>query len=230
MRLNTDSLRKALLSIVAIGGCILMATAADAAMMLPSFNAGLPAPGFPDFTGNVGATVFLDSGGFLLEAGNGYGLANSNTFFDLSPTLQYAVQNENYSLSAQFNSRGVFEYGMVKIYGQINSLGVGYQNLYTASFDKAGLSFNTFGIGFETTNVGDSGWATKYQSGPESVYLYDLSNLRLGSQWDFSGWHVPVLSFNALQITTVPLPAALWLLLSSLGALLMRARHRLAAM
>jgi hypothetical protein len=209
-----------------LGLAVLVSQNAPAASLsAPSFNApNIPAAGFPEFTSNVSGKVFQQGNGdFVLEAGNGFGLSNSNALFNLTASNPYAVQRESYSLFAEFNPNGTFKSGYVSIYGAISGLGLGYQNLYTANIIDDGLSFNSLGVGFKTTNANASGWASQFQTGPESVYLYNF-DFRGLSSFGRDSRKSSAFFFNAREVTTVPLPAAGLLLVSGLAALARRRR------
>ncbi|MGH8488551.1 MAG: hypothetical protein ACREXS_06730, partial [Gammaproteobacteria bacterium] len=73
-------------------------------------------------------------------------------------------------------------------------------------------------LGFETANA--SGWASQFQSGPESLY-FSLSRRFPGFDDDFRRW-----SANATALTTVPLPGAVYLLGSAFAGLFFGAPKR----
>jgi hypothetical protein len=214
---------------VVVGACLLAASAAQATVKPPVFDApGIPAAGFPDFMGSISATaVWGDSGVTLNVTGTNAAVPT----FSLDGTHQYAVQNEKYNLYLNYGFDGSVS-GKVSITGAISGLHVAQQNLYTANIIGAAFGDN-FSLGLKTTNVGESGWASKYQNGPESVYLYNLKNFRW-SESDFGNLNRlnhddnPSLRFTGLQFTTVPLPAAAWLLVSGIAGLSSFVRRRIA--
>jgi hypothetical protein len=218
---------------------IFSATAAHAAYTPPVFTPfpTIPKPGFPEFTGAVQGSVFLTYShghvtGLELQATQ----ATSTGSFYMSPTSAYTVSNETYNFTAVLNFYTGQISGSESITGKIPSL-TSQTNLYSAKIDAAALSFGpTFGLGFETT--GASGWASKFQTGKESTWLYGFNNFGLAGlgrgDSEMSDWIRVLekdgqnarLTFNAYQITTVPLPAAAWLLLSGFGTLVGRIRRR----
>lgn len=184
----------------------------------PTFNApGILPAGIPDFT-NSATNLFFGFGSYVLTA------TGTGGTFNLNPTQSYSVSNESFTLTADFNSKGQLTGGTESIWGSISGLTSNtYQNLYTASLAAYGVSTSTIGLGFETT--GATGWASKFQTGPESVYLYSPSMASFDSA--LKSGSPPVFYFgSASALTTVPLPAAGWLLGPALAGLLAAGRRR----
>jgi hypothetical protein len=225
-RLFLLSGKRTAFSIALLGASALVAGTAGAAS-IPTFNApGIPAPGYPDFlNGNNVTLVFgqisknkYSVDGYSASVGD-YVLAAVGTsgVFNLNPSSSSKVNNEIFAMYAEFNSSGQFLSGGETIYGceppgascKFSQI----QNLYTVSFNEYGVSTSTVGLGFETVYSTASGWAKQYQSTNESLYLYAASMASLDSALksgkglsSFNGF-----STTVSELTTVPLPAAVWL-------------------
>lgn len=115
--------------------------------------------------------------------------------------------------------------------------------LYKADLVGIGLDVNPIGLGFTTDASDDWGWASQFMSVNESVWFYLLGNTTFGGKtysssiWDKcleeigknkkSTWSI---SFNNVgSVTTVPVPAAVWLFGSAMAGLVGFGRRRLAA-
>jgi hypothetical protein len=214
-----------LLSVAALGAAgTLLASAANAAVTPPLFNVpGIPQAGFPDFTNSSNASlVFLKvpfGGDYLLAASGGAGA------FNLASTRSYSVNDELFAMYAEFNSKGQFISGGETIFGNIPGLtGNRFQNLYSVAFDKYAVA--TVGLGFESVLSTASGFASKYQNTDESLYLYSRALGSLDSALA-SGKNLPsFFSASVSEFTTVPLPAAGWLLGTGLLGLIAIGRAR----
>lgn len=237
--MHSNRLKRTWASALAVGATALAATAAHAAYTPPVFTPypTIPKAGFPEFTSTVNGTAFLTySHGQITGLDITATQSSSSGSFYLSPTSVYAVSNETYSFSAVLNLSTGAVTGSETITGKLPSLTT-QTNLYGASLDQIAISGSpTIGLGFETTKA--TGWASKYQTGKESTWFYNFSNIGLTglakNDTNMSDWIKALekdgqnakLTFSAYQITTVPLPAAIWLMLSGLGALLTRVRRR----
>jgi hypothetical protein len=221
-RLCLWSGKRTALSIAFMGASALAAGTADA------WNApGISEPSYPEFTNygtnpvNVefgligGSTHSID--GYTAPAGD-YVLAATGTadgaFFYSANTLQ-TVNGESYSMDAVFNSKGQWLSGGVTIYGCAPP-GQGCSqttNLYTASFDRFGIATSPVALGFETNVSTVTGWAKQFQHYDESLYLFAAGLAPLDNALA-SGKNIPKwFSLSGVgAITSVPLPAAAWLL------------------
>jgi hypothetical protein len=217
----------ALLSVAALGAAgTLLAGAAGAAVTPPVFNApGIPQAGFPDFTNsNNVSLVFLEvpfGGDYLLTARGSAGA------FNVTSTRSYRVNDEFFGMYAEFNSKGQFISGGETIAGNIPGLTSNrYQNLYSVAFDKYAVSTSTVGLGFESVLSTASGFASKYQNTDESLYLYSSALTSLDKALA-SGKNLPsFFTATVSEFTTVPLPAAGWLLGAGLLGLILIGRPR----
>jgi hypothetical protein len=220
-----SSTARVFFSVAVLGTGALLASGANAAVTPPIFNApGIPPAGFPDFTNNGAFLVFSK-----IDHTNDYVLAAAGTAgaFNLTPTQSYGVKNEVFAMYATFDSSGHFLFGGETIFGSIpGATSNRFQNLYTVSFDKYAISTSTIGLGFDTVASTASGWASKYQTSNESLYLYSAALASLDNALK-SGHHLPeFFTARVSQFTTVPLPAAIWLLGSALAGLFAGARRR----
>jgi hypothetical protein len=118
--------------------------------------------------------------------------------------------------------------------------------LYRADLIDMGADLNPIGLGFTTDASDDWGWASQFMTGNESVWFYLLSNTTFGGKthstsiWDKclqeiasnkkSSWSI---TFNNVgSVTTVPVPAAVWLFgsaLAGMGLFGRRSKETLAA-
>lgn len=191
-----------------------------ASSTVPDWNiSGIPDAGFPHFEDSVKVTFARSGSNWKLTANERSGTHR----FQLSPTEAYKVTNVDFSLEALFDTNLRFKGGELEIEGKINGLGVNTKTtLWEASLTDFGVDYNPFdgspiALGFETDNHG--GWATLFDSGmPESVYLFTPSLWTLAL--NVAGGNGTSVNINATALTTVPVPAAVWLLGSGLMALL----------
>lgn len=101
--------------------------------------------------------------------------------------------------------------------------GTGFSDSTNAWFGISAGHNGPLAIGFRTDYASANGWAKQFEKGDESVYLYNFSNASVA--WNdilymlSGGTAGTVGSVNATSITTVPIPAAFWLLGSALTAL-----------
>lgn len=190
-----------------------------AATIVPDWNMpGIPDAGFPHFEDAVKVNFAKSGSNWKLTATQRAG----THLFQSDPGTAHNVANSSFSLTAMFDSSLNFTGGNLQIKGKIPSLGVNTStSLWKTSLTDFGFDINPFdgspvALGFETS--GHSGWAAQFSGGaPESVYLLspDLSSLAVNL---FSHKGVSA-SINATALTTVPVPAAAWLLGSGLIAL-----------
>jgi hypothetical protein len=200
----------------------------------PGTIGSVPAPGFPDFNNGANLTFSkLSSGAFKLTATTN----NSSPFtFNTDPSHSWNVTGSSssskgsFSLTANFNSSLGFLNGTVDIKGRIptyngpgtiGSVKTTVQNLYHANLTGFGIDTSPIGLGFSTNAATDTGWASQFSPNgtSESVWFYSsniwqtiLANVAIRSH--DKTWSI---SLNNVQaVTTVPVPAAVWLMGSAL--------------
>ncbi len=228
-------------SIAVLGAGALLAGIADAQTKLVQFNApGIPQTGFPDFVnlddvnlvfGRVGPGHSHDdgkggSGGIYVLLANATGAFN---YYNYSSTAAAVISKATFSLFAEFNSKGQFLSGSEMITGCIPGRSCKTPtDLFSATFDKFGVSTSTPGLGFETVASTAGGWAKQFEKGDESVYLFSAASLNRLDRALASGKNLPnYFSATVSEITTVPLPATAWLFGPAFAALfgIMRRRN-----
>jgi hypothetical protein len=118
---------------------------------------------------------------------------------------------------------GTFVSGSISITGKISSAGIGKQTLMTAdlvSYEWDGADW----IGFNTANISCSADLNALIGGNGCTmaesFLVDLDNGWDGKQLQKN------LKLSGFAITSVPLPAAVWLFVSGLGLMGVTARRR----
>ena len=195
-----------------------------AASAVPNFLiGGVPPAGFPHFENPASITLSKSGTGasasFLLTSANTPG----NFIFQYDPSSAYNVTG-TYSLNASYNAAGVFTGGSLAINGTLPGYdGPGAapsatsQNLFSAnlvSFGYDSVPGPLVALGFKTENF--SGWATQFSDGSaESAYLYNFNVLGLMSM--FTNPKFKHITFQGSAMTTVPIPAAVWLFGSGLA-------------
>lgn len=182
--------------------------------------ASIPPEGFPRFTNSVkvGVSEFDDGGLTITAENNGFG----EFFFTLNDGgPRYEVQNGQFLLTANFNRDQTFDSGSIAINGTLWPEGLPGPlpgdrfNLFSADLGEADASqfissSPSPSIGFRTLYNTFGGWAAQFAHSDESVYL-TLSNPDPDSLLGLFGG---LFDGSAETITTVPLPAAFWLLAS----------------
>jgi hypothetical protein len=148
-----------------------------------------------------------------------------------SPTQSYGGTNGIFNLYAVFDSLGVLQSGLMAIAGRVPGVGINDPDILMSADLVAG-DFTSSGnmMGFGINNIV---CATQIQSecvGPtvtESVYFYTPANLP-----DIASLNGNNYQTTLATITTVPVPASIWLMISALsltGALARRKRSQLRA-
>lgn len=199
---------------------------------LPAFNVpGIAPAGYVNFSDAASVTLAKQQdNSYLLTAASTNASPfvfqnNANTSFNVSGT---------FNLSATFSSAGAFTGGTVSINGTIpgyngpgnaGTVATIPQNLFSAnlsafSVDIASPSTDD-ALGFTTNQASFNGWANQFAAASdESVYLYAFNVRGLTSLFSNPRF-VPgsAITFQGQAITTVPIPAAVWLFGSSLALL-----------
>jgi hypothetical protein len=160
--------------------------------------------GSPAFTNNV--RVHMNPHGRLRMWGR-------NQTFSLDTGSDFMVGTRGtYKLNAYFTDDGIFESGTVSLIGKFEQLGMtGKTQLMTADLTAANLVDDPYLWGFNTTNIWCAPELMLNCTESESVYVA-LSKA-------FSGEIGRNFMANGIAVTTVPVPAAVWLFGSSLGLL-----------
>ena len=208
-----------------------------AATALPGFNIyGIPPAGFPNFS-NTATTTLSKTG---IDAAATFQLVSTGApgdfLFQYDPSLSYNVSG-SFSLSATANAGGPFT-GIFAVNGTLPGYtGPGTpplpsaQNLFSGTLGLMNLDVvsgdgTPVAVGFATT--GFSGWARQFSSGSdESVYLYNFNVpwvLNLSNSAKFKR-----ISLRGSALSTVPLPAAVWLFGPACGLLACVRRRKAAA-
>jgi hypothetical protein len=244
IKLKPRALAAVFLPLLAIG-MIGNAAAYTVPAGLGTESGGPPPAGHPGFY-NVSSLKFerLASGAYRLT-----GTGTGGYEFDRSPAAggSWSVSNASFKLVANWSRwtdllGGTLSSGTVDITGKIpgfvgtaaekaysyrgsNDVTNTTGNLYHANLKLAGgtgTDNTPRGLGFTTLAASDTGWASQFMTDNESVWFYNqniwrsivsatLSNLRKNT------WSI---AFNNVStITTVPVPAAAWLLGSGLMVL-----------
>jgi hypothetical protein len=167
---------------------------------------GITPSGSPAFTNNV--RVHLAPNGKLKIMGRG------NQTFMLDTGLETMVgTGGKYTLNARFDDAGSFLSGDVSIYGAMAQAGITKKNTLLMSADLTGANLvdDPYLWGFNTTNIFCAVALTIECTNSESVYVA-LSNA-------FSGDFGRNFMSMGIAVTTVPVPAAIWLFGSALGLL-----------
>ena len=181
---------------------------------------GIPASGLPDFTNSAQVNLFsLGPAGFLLAATN----SGADITFNPSGTVD---STGNFLLTAQFSTSGSYlaNTGTVSISGSTPYPGLpGVSisgDLLTAKL--TGFNFDANDLGFSTYIT--SGYASLFGT-QESVYL-SATGLAAALGFGTGSLHATVNPLSANAITTVPVPAAVWLFGSALAGLISIGRRK----
>lgn len=199
---------------------------------LPSIP-GIPPAGNPAFVNDVTLGVSEWSGGYKLSVSE---LDDTPFFFQLG-SEEYEVEDGSYQLTAYFDWDGNLDTtkSNVQVRGSFSEdtleelAGTGRQhelwggNLFSARVDDLGLSLEDgeLALGFRTTDFG--GWASQFGT-LESVWLYDFY-----PSFTKPGAFLVALANGTLEataVTTVPLPAGIWLVGSALMGYALVGRRR----
>ncbi len=190
---------------------------------------GIAPSSLPAFETAVRVSYRTNSTGSTLKATFNHMSGLSNLVY---PSQTFGVRNTKYTLNAVFDSNSVFQSGTVKISGKIPGLvnGHGVQTLMTA--DLTAFARNAAGdlLGFNTANIVCNPAINAY--GPcttnESVYLA-LKHGIFSDDNGYGGKHgkkTRMFRSSGLAVTSIPIPAAVWLFGSGLLGLVGIARRK----
>ncbi|MEK7322146.1 MAG: VPLPA-CTERM sorting domain-containing protein [Pseudomonadota bacterium] len=223
--------------IFSVTASVLLSTFANvgaASAVAPDFDIdGVPIAGFPHFEDTVKVSFKKMGGrdddgdrngrtGWRLTA-----MQHGDThLFQSTTDSNHDVAVPKFSLEADFDEDLNFIKGDMKLSGKIPGLGVRKQTLWEADLSDFGFNTGADGhprsLGWKIINIEDDSWAVEagYSDGitPESVYLYNFSSSMLVDMFA-AGEGFKINRIDATALTTVPLPAAVWLLGAGLLAL-----------
>jgi hypothetical protein len=167
---------------------------------------GITPSGSPAFTNNV--RVHLAPNGMLRIMGRG----NQTFALDTGSGTMIGTGGK-YTLTASFDNDGSFLSGSVSISGMMAQVGITRPNtlLMSADLTSANLVDDSYLWGFNTTNIFCNPGLMLDCTNKESVYVA-LSN---AFSSDFGRNFISM----GIAVTTVPVPAAVWLFGSALGLL-----------
>lgn len=200
---------------------------------------GIPASGAPSFVfNNSPATSF---GGNVQSWFNNYaviqnvgGASGSYNFFahnegsfDFIEALGVSIDGVggNLDLSAKFDSEGNFLEGTIKITGAISELGINDPSTVLMTADLVGFGFQGNLVGYSIGNITCAAEIQNCENDPgdiESAYFRMAGSFAGIQNLNGKNYRSTIAS-----ITTVPIPAAVWLMLSGLGCIAgLKARRR----
>ena len=195
---------------------------------LPNDLVGIVPASFPNFENTVKVMV-LENGnkGYKLKVRKKFGGGN---YFNSSSSESLKIKGGTYKLDAFFDTDGNFLDGSVKIKGKVEtSAGKATGTLMTATLGLNGYSDIAFAytstqLGFNTRDIVCNDIINEYLGGSgctknESVII-DLQD------GGFDGPTEKGYKSDALAVTSVPVPAAVWLFGSGLLGLVGMARRR----
>jgi len=182
---------------------------------------GVSSAGWPNFENEVFVRVIEqgNQGAMLIARGGRSG------YFNLDPDTSYKIQGGGYLLKAMFGPNGNLIYGNVKITGTIDTeYGRASGLLMMAKLgdtkgDGTDWNYSSDLIGFDTNHIKCNPVIDSFASCTlnESAYL-SLYNGGFNGLENYTS--------NGLAVTTVPVPAAVWLFGSGLLGLTGMARRK----
>jgi hypothetical protein len=181
---------------------------------------GIVPSSLPAFETAVQVSYLINSSGATLKAR----FNNMSGFSRLVyPNQTFGVRNTKYVLNAVFDTNNVFQSGTVVIRGKIPGLvsGYGVQTLMTA--DLTAFASNAAGdlLGFNTANIVCNPAINAYLpcTTNESVYLALKDGIFSDDDNGYGGKYgkkTKVFRSSGLAVTSIPIPAAVWLFGSGL--------------
>ena len=202
------------LGMLALGSSNSFATGVNAYGVNFSGLSGLVAPSLPAFGTYINASFTKGKYSSKLVV-----TQKSTDSLFIAPWKLYGIKSTSYNLTANFNKYGAFTSGTITIKGKFNGSGTS-TTLMTANLIKFGKSYDGKIWGFNTSNIVCSAAINAAAHGclpTEVVYLALFSGQKyLTKSWKTSG----------IALTSVPVPAAAWLLGSGLIGLVSVARRK----
>ena len=208
------SIRNKLTAWLPLAGVLLITTFANSsayANLVP----GIIDPSLPQFKNDI-----------TLKANNGRWTVTGRNDFNFIPELgaDWLGRDSKYTLNAIFDKAGNFDSGTVTLKGAIDGLGITSKNTLLMSADLTSFGWDgTNKVGFNTTNIFcDAGLGVNCTLSESVILVLDGNfsgdvNAKIGKMDPES---------SGFAITSVPLPAAVWLFLSGAGLMGVVARRR----
>lgn len=208
------SITKKLTAWTAFSGVLLAAAFASTSAVADSLPT-IVDPSFPQFKNAV--SIRGKNGDWTIT-----GHKSGQFWFD--GFTSYLIKPLFFNMTVSFDNLGVLTSGSISIKGKIDSLGINNQTLMTADLIPGGYEFDGFSkIGFNTTNIVCSSAleaALNFNCTLNESVIIDLDGFFDGDV------NAKSIRNSGIAITSVPLPAAVWLLVSGLGLIGVTARRR----
>jgi hypothetical protein len=187
---------------------------------------GIVSSSLPAFETPVRVSYLNNSSGSKITAVFNYMGGDSNLVFS---SQTFGVQNTKYRLTAFFDSYNVFQSGTVQIRGKIPGLvsGHGIQTLMTANLTS--FASNALGdlLGFNTDNIVCHPDINVFASCTTSESVYLALSKGIFEDGKKEGWEkFGKFTTTGVAITSIPVPAAVWLFGSGLLGLSAVARRK----
>ncbi len=164
---------------------------------------GLRAAGYPNFETDVSVRWRqLGNAGYLLHVKG----TDSSSLLNMSPIQEHSISKTKFHLLARLDANGNTIAGNMLITGGIDDLGIRGGLLMRAGLEEFNHSENL--LGFNTSDIMCPWFDFCTQN--ESVYISLADTFSMDQQQFIS---------TGLAVTTVPLPAAAWLLAGGLVGL-----------
>lgn len=205
VRIARSALLTLLLGLLALPATASLLTSSDGLHPDGYALPGLRPAGYPNFETGVSVRWRqLGNAGYLLHV---KGTDRNSNLLNMSPSLEYGITHSTYHLLARLDATGSLISGNLLITGGIPDLGIPNGMLMTAQLGE--FNFSDHLLGFNTTDIVCPKFDFCTQN--ESVYI---------SLADSFSLDLKKLNTTGLAVTTVPLPAAAWLLGAGLVGLI----------
>jgi hypothetical protein len=178
---------------------------------------GIVAPSLPAFLDGVSVSYSkVSSSTRVLTATYAADLGTQKLVY---PNTVFSVKDTVYTLNAKFNSSNVFQSGTVSMQGKIGGLGINtLQTLMTADLTAFGKGYDGYVIGFNTNNIKCNPLINAYSQCTTAESI----TMALGKSFNFQTDY----KAKGYALTSVPVPAAVWLFGSGLMGLVGVARRK----